>query len=490
MTILVINNNIEERERERESERGFLFFFIMYSKPPQGGTPTPYDLLQDRGTVSIGFAISVMIAIVFAMGLVWLIILTFDLVLLSSRIVDSEDTCQVFNESLIELKEDLLPDFQLLSEKGEADGYAPLGPDSIVPDEHLPPDIFDAALFRGCWDAATNFPLLVSSVGLNGEFFIVCIPGATVLDGEGEWNFHDMLIFEGDTGVWRRVDGGRNTIVDAVAPPSGGEVSIVGDGLGPFFSLLKLEGSEFVNFTTDGETNLLQFFPPPPPPPPPPCIGPNVTSLEDSGPDATLILDGIGPDMVIRQIAGQPQLCGECSGVNVATNPTNLRLSLATFYRFGTWDGIFTTALTETPVSRGDAVSFVRQRGRYMRVGNDAHGWVKWSICFLGKVPNVDLTRFTFSGSILSVFDNMALPTSQVVFHTTLNIGSLFKNTFFCGPEINSVNQPVHGSGIMEALTTSPRILIDLHLPVPNIANVNIRYEMHMFASWRTTGVP
>ncbi len=471
----------------------------MYAKLPGGETPTPYDLRQNRETVSVGFAISVMISVVFALGLVWLLILSFDLGRLTNGISDSEDGCGRINDTIVEIKEDLLPDFQLLSEKAQPDGYAPLGPDSIVPDEHLPPAIFDAALFRGCWDAATNFPVLVSSVGFDGEFFIVCVVGSTVLDGEGEWNFHDILLFEGGAGIWRRVDGGRNTIVDAVAPPSGGEVTLIDDGVGPFYSVLKMVGSEFLNVTSDGERILFEFVPPPPPAPPPPCIGPNVTTLVDSGPDSTLIIDGIGPEMEIRQIDGQTKLCSECSGTNVATNPTNLALSLATFYRSGTWNGIFTTVLTETPVSRGEAYSFVRQRGRYIRVGNDIQAWVKWIICFRArKTPGgqpVSFSRFTFSGSILSVFDNMVFPTNPNVLHATLAPGSFLQSTFPC-PASCTVGSALghHGSAIMETNPAFPEIRIDLE---PNVLLIGpapdfcaLLYEMHIFASWRTSGSP
>lgn len=57
---------------------------------------------------------------------------------------------------------------------------------------------------QGLWNADTNTPTLVSSVGTEGHFYIVSVAGTTNLDGEDDWNAKDWAIFSG--GVWNKID--------------------------------------------------------------------------------------------------------------------------------------------------------------------------------------------------------------------------------------------------------------------------------------------
>lgn len=58
--------------------------------------------------------------------------------------------------------------------------------------------------YKGTWDALLNFPILVSSVGTAGDYYIVSVAGSTNLDGITDWQVGDWAIFEG--GVWQKVD--------------------------------------------------------------------------------------------------------------------------------------------------------------------------------------------------------------------------------------------------------------------------------------------
>lgn len=58
--------------------------------------------------------------------------------------------------------------------------------------------------YKGTWDALLNFPILVSSVGTAGDYYIVSVAGITNLDGITDWQVGDWAIFEG--GVWQKVD--------------------------------------------------------------------------------------------------------------------------------------------------------------------------------------------------------------------------------------------------------------------------------------------
>jgi hypothetical protein len=60
-------------------------------------------------------------------------------------------------------------------------------------------DISQAPLIGdGIWNASTNTPTLVSSVGTKGHFRIVTVAGTTNIDGETKWKVGDWIMFDGD----------------------------------------------------------------------------------------------------------------------------------------------------------------------------------------------------------------------------------------------------------------------------------------------------
>jgi len=68
--------------------------------------------------------------------------------------------------------------------------------------------------YEGTWNAATNVPLLQSSVGVQGHYYVVNVAGTTNLNGITDWQLGDWAIFNGS--VWQKVD---NT--DAVVSVNG-----------------------------------------------------------------------------------------------------------------------------------------------------------------------------------------------------------------------------------------------------------------------------
>jgi hypothetical protein len=80
--------------------------------------------------------------------------------------------------------------------------------------------------FQGVWNAATNTPTLVSSVGTQGYYYIVDVAGNTNLNGITDWQIGDWAIFNGST--WNKVD---NT--DLVTSVNGqvGAVSLTTDNI-------------------------------------------------------------------------------------------------------------------------------------------------------------------------------------------------------------------------------------------------------------------
>jgi hypothetical protein len=60
--------------------------------------------------------------------------------------------------------------------------------------------------FKGSWNANTNVPFLQSSVGTNGDYYIVSVAGTTNLNGTTDWQIGDWALFEGATNMWQKVD--------------------------------------------------------------------------------------------------------------------------------------------------------------------------------------------------------------------------------------------------------------------------------------------
>ena len=68
--------------------------------------------------------------------------------------------------------------------------------------------------YKGTWDAATNNPTLVSSVGTQGDYYVVSVAGSTNLNGTTLWGVGDMAIFNGS--IWQKSDGGDTSLVTSL----------------------------------------------------------------------------------------------------------------------------------------------------------------------------------------------------------------------------------------------------------------------------------
>jgi len=64
--------------------------------------------------------------------------------------------------------------------------------------------IVSGSLYKGSWNAATNTPTLVSSVGTQGDYYVVSVAGNTSLNGVTDWQLGDWAIFNGS--VWQKID--------------------------------------------------------------------------------------------------------------------------------------------------------------------------------------------------------------------------------------------------------------------------------------------
>jgi hypothetical protein len=71
--------------------------------------------------------------------------------------------------------------------------------------------------YEGTWNASTNTPTLVSSVGTKGDYYVVSTTGTTNLNGITAWTQGDWAIFNGS--VWEKVD--NTDLVTSVAGRTG-----------------------------------------------------------------------------------------------------------------------------------------------------------------------------------------------------------------------------------------------------------------------------
>lgn len=74
-------------------------------------------------------------------------------------------------------------------------------------------------VYQGTWNASTNTPTLVSSVGVKGYYYVVSVAGNTNLNGITDWQPGDWAIFNGT--AWEKVDNSEVVYVSNVATGTG-----------------------------------------------------------------------------------------------------------------------------------------------------------------------------------------------------------------------------------------------------------------------------
>ena len=86
---------------------------------------------------------------------------------------------------------------------GAVSGIATLDGAGKLTTAQIPATLTSPFQFQGAWNASTNTPALVSSVGTAGHLYRVSVAGTTDLDGEASWAVGDELYFGG--GVWNKL---------------------------------------------------------------------------------------------------------------------------------------------------------------------------------------------------------------------------------------------------------------------------------------------
>jgi hypothetical protein len=126
--------------------------------------------------------------------------------------------------------------------------------------------------YEGTWNASTNTPTLVSSVGTKGDYYVVSVTGSTNLNGVTTWTQGDWAIFNGT--AWEKVDNtdlvtsvagrtGAITLTTAdvsglgtIATQAASNVSITGGSITGITDLAVADGGTGASNASDARTNL------------------------------------------------------------------------------------------------------------------------------------------------------------------------------------------------------------------------------------------
>jgi len=87
---------------------------------------------------------------------------------------------------------------------GVALGVATLDASGKVPISEIPDAVIGALNYQGTWNASTNTPTLISSVGVKGYYYVVNVAGTTNLNGITDWQIGDWAVFDGL--IWEKID--------------------------------------------------------------------------------------------------------------------------------------------------------------------------------------------------------------------------------------------------------------------------------------------
>lgn len=115
------------------------------------------------------------------------------------------------------------------TEKAQALGVATLDSAGKVLIGQIPDAVIGALSYQGTWNATTNTPTLLSSIGVKGYYYVVSVAGTTNLNGVTDWQIGDWAVFDGL--IWEKID---NT--DSVTSVNGytGAVNLTYTDLGAF----------------------------------------------------------------------------------------------------------------------------------------------------------------------------------------------------------------------------------------------------------------
>ena len=87
---------------------------------------------------------------------------------------------------------------QNISEKNQANGYAPLDSGAKIPIANLPDSVVGQVEYQGTWNASTNTPTLPSASTVKGHYYVVSVGGTyeTITYAIGDWIISNGVAWE------------------------------------------------------------------------------------------------------------------------------------------------------------------------------------------------------------------------------------------------------------------------------------------------------
>ena len=206
---------------------------------------------------------------------------------------------------------------------GSANGVATLDSGGKVPVSELPAAVLGALSYQGTWNASTNTPTLVSSVGTKGYYYVVSVAGSTNLNGITDWQVGDWAVYNGS--VWQKID---NT--DAVTSVNGytGTVVLTNTDISGFGSMSTQNANAVaitggtINGTTIGATTA--------------TTGAFTTATASTSLTTPIVQASNSGGLSLKNSAGTTQISvgaggGDNASINVSTNlnGTNAQIDIS-----------------------------------------------------------------------------------------------------------------------------------------------------------------
>lgn len=141
---------------------------------------------------------------------------------------------------------------QSTSEKGQANGYAPLNSSTKVDVQYIPDALVGAVVYKGTWNAGTNTPALPSPAPANqGFYYVVSAPGTYlgITYGIGDWAISNGT-------AWEKVDNTQSvTSVNGLT----GAVSLTTSNINEGTNLYYTEARVSANTNVSANTAKVSF---------------------------------------------------------------------------------------------------------------------------------------------------------------------------------------------------------------------------------------